>query len=156
MSSDVSSDVRIGELILLESMFPKQCQFDDLEVETAVIEENYHLVYDRQITCTFSVDKHLDLFITLTGDYPKKGLRVHCRVLDGTLPNSVQKSLNDSINQFISDCNNDNDFVCDVVTVIQKAHELWTDLDLKTIVNNTSNSDNSLQTNGIQTNLSNI
>lgn len=148
MSSDGSPDVRIGELILLESMFPKQCQYDDLEVQKAINTENYDLVYDKQIGCTFSVDKHLDLIITLVRDYPQSPVSCHCRVLDGQLPNSVQKSLNDSINRFIID-SNQNDSVCDVITVIQRAQELWTDLDLKSFAN-TLNGENSCQTNGIK------
>jgi len=137
-ANELPSDVRIGELILLESMFPKQLRCDDLQIENAIKQQNYDIIYDKQITCQFSVDKGLDINIELLVNYPQELVRIHCRILDGTVPNSVQKSLNDSINSYIID-NSNNGIISDVITVIQKVQQLWTDLDRKCFTNNSVN-----------------
>ncbi|XP_054158695.1 RWD domain-containing protein 2B-like [Oppia nitens] len=143
-------DQRVGELILLDSMFPKQCQWDDPSVGQAVSEQDYEFVYGKALEFTFQCDKHLDIICTLGVDYPKtttlsgNGIHVHCRVLDGRLSNSVQKTLNDRVGDYLSSSNNgstdtDTGLDYDIISVIQKIQELWTDLDsIKLLANNTS------------------
>jgi hypothetical protein len=145
-ANDLSLDVRIGELILLESMFPKQLGCDDLQIEYAINQQNYDIIYDKQITCQFNVDKGLDINIELPVNYPRELVKIHCRILDGTVPNSVQKSLNDNINSYITN-NSNNGIISDVITVIQKVQQLWTDLDLKCFTNNSVNHLNNEQLN---------
>ena len=136
-----SVDVRLGELILLESMYPGQCHWDDLQIQHAVSEQNYDLAYHKSIALTFACDKHLDIICELDVQYPDESVRVHCRVFDGQLPNSVQKQLNQTIGDYIADCKA-SDCVCDVITVIQRVQELWTDiLSTHTIDNNDASDD---------------
>lgn len=115
-----SSDVRLDELILLDSMFPKQLSCHQPQVQEAINQQNQQFVYEKIITCTFMVDTKLEINISLPVDYPDSRLLAHCRVLDGNVPNSVQKEFNESLN-------NQDKNECDVVSVVQKVHDLWHD-----------------------------
>lgn len=107
------SDPRFDALVVINAMYPRQLQVDDLEVKNA-IETQVSIPLGQNVSFRLVVCKQVEVDITLPDSYPQT-FHFHCRVIDGQFGQATQKLLNDRVGIKVQQENVD---ITDIVRVV--------------------------------------